>query len=717
MSFFSVLVGGMAFFGLWAWASVGIGRMQFALPDFTFGYSPFFHIFGEKRDMAYPHLFAPLDLGFITLPNRVLMGSMHLGLEEAKGGFERLAAFYAARAKGGVGLIVTGGIAPNRAGWVSPFSARIKPSVVSKHRLITEAVHQEGGLICMQILHTGRYAYHPFAVAPSAKKSPISPFKPKKLSQKGIKNTIRDYVKAAALAQKAGYDGVEIMGSEGYLINEFVAPKTNDRQDEWGGSPENRFRFPIEIVRQTRAQVGEKFILIYRLSMLDLVENGSTWEEVVLLAKAIEKAGATIINTGIGWHESRVPTIATLVPKGGFSWVTARMKGEVNIPLVTTNRINTPEVAEHILSSGQADMVSLARPFLADPDFCRKAMANKADEINTCIACNQACLDRIFQRKPATCLVNPKAANETILVSKPVSLAQKIAVIGAGMAGLSMAVTAAERGHEVHLFEKTDTIGGQFRMAATVPGKEDFKETIRYFSRQLDLLGVEVHFNWDTNEQELEPFDQVVVATGVKPRIPSITGIDHPKVLTYPEVFNGAFVGKTVAIIGAGGIGFDMAAFLAEADEEHSLENFAKTWGIDRKYTVRGALLQPKPSPSPRTIYLLQRSKGKMGGKLGKTTGWIHRRLLQFKGVKMQANVTYEKIDDAGLHLERKGKKEILPVDNVVICAGQLSENTLYDQLKQAFGDQVHLIGGAKWAGELDAERAIREGLELGLKI
>ncbi len=667
--------------------------------------------------MAYPHLFEPLDLGFITLPNRVLMGSMHIGLEEEKGGFERLAAFYAARAKGGVGLIVTGGIAPNRAGWVSPFSARMKSSVVSKHKKITDAVHAEGGRICMQILHTGRYAYHPLAVAPTARKAPISPFKPKKLSQNGIKSTIKDFVQAAALAQKAGYDGVEVMGSEGYLINEFVAPKINDRTDDWGGSPENRFRFPIEIVRQTREKVGEKFIIIYRLSMLDLVENGSTWEEVVLLAKAIEKAGATIINTGIGWHESRVPTIATLVPQGGFSWVTARMKGEVNIPLITTNRINTPEVAEKILREGQADMVSMARPFLADPNFCRKAMDNKADEINTCIACNQACLDHIFQRKAATCLVNPKAANETILVSRPTALAQKIAVIGAGMAGLAFATTAAERGHDVHLFEKADAIGGQFRMAAKVPGKADFKETIRYFQRQIELLDVKLYLNTSADVEQLADFDQVVVATGVKPRALSIEGINHPKVLTYPEVFHGAAVGKSVAIIGAGGIGFDMAAFLSESAEAHSFEHFAKTWGIDLDYATRGAFVKPDPTPSPRDIFLLQRSKGKMGKKLGKTTGWIHRRLLKFKGVNMISNVSYHKIDDAGLHLTVKGEKKLLGVDNIVICAGQVSENELFASLKSTFGDRVHLIGGAKLAGELDAQRAIREGVVLGLGI
>ena len=669
--------------------------------------------------MPYPHLFQPLDLGFVTLPNRVLMGSMHIGLEEEKGGFERLAAFYAARAKGGVGLIVTGGIAPNRAGWVSPFSARIKSSAVSKHRLITDAVHAEGGRICMQILHTGRYAYHPLAVAPSAKKSPISPFKPRKLSQNGIKSTIKDFVQAAALAQKAGYDGVEIMGSEGYLINEFVAPKVNDRQDEWGGSAENRFRFPLEIVRQTRAKVGEKFIIIYRLSMLDLVENGSSWEEVVLLAKAIEKAGATIINTGIGWHESRVPTIATLVPQGGFAWVTARMKGEVNIPLITTNRINTPEVAEKILSEGQADMVSMARPFLADPDFCRKAMENKADEINTCIACNQACLDHVFQRKAATCLVNPIAANETILVSEPTSLAQKIAVIGAGMAGLAAAVTASERGHEVHLFEKANAIGGQFRMAAKVPGKADFKETIRYFSRQMELLGVKLHLSKSVGVDDLVAlgFDQIVVATGVKPRELSIEGINHDKVLSYPEVFHGAPVGKSVAIIGAGGIGFDMAAFLSEAEGEQDFESFAKTWGIDINYDTRGAVVKPDPTPSPRTIYLLQRSKGKMGGKLGKTTGWIHRRLLKFKGVNMITGVAYDRIDHEGLHLTIKGEKQLLAVDHVVVCAGQVSENKLHESLKQKLGDKVHIIGGAKLAGELDAQRAIREGVELGLSL
>ncbi len=668
---------------------------------------------------SYPLLFQPLDLGFVTLPNRVLMGSMHIGLEEQKGGFARLAQFYAERAKGGVGLIVTGGIAPNRAGWVSPFSARMKSSLVARHQLITQAVHDEGGRICMQILHAGRYGYHPLAVAPMAVKSPISKFKPWKLSKRGIKRTIRDFVRSAELAQKANYDGIEVMGSEGYLINEFIAPYTNQRVDEWGGSMENRFRFPIEIVRQIREAVGRDFIIIYRLSMLDLVKNGSTWAEVVLLAKAIEKVGATIINTGIGWHEARIPTIATLVPQGGFSWVTARMKGEVNIPLITSNRINTPEVAESILQRGDADMVSMARPFLADPDFCRKAMENRADEINTCIACNQACLDHIFKQKPATCLVNPRAAKETIYNVTLAQIKKTVAIIGAGMAGLSAAVSAADCGHEVHLFEKSDSIGGQFRMAAKVPGKVDFKETIRYFSRQLALKQVQLHLKMTLSAEELiaKNFDEIIVATGVKPRALSIAGIDHPKVLSYPQVFNGAKVGHSVAIIGAGGIGFDMAAFLAEKEGEQSFEEFAKTWGIDMKCQVRGAIAKPDPSPSERTIFLLQRSEGKLGRKLGKTTGWIHRRLMKFKKVNMIGGVAYEKIDDAGLHISNKGVSRILPVDHVVICAGQVSENVLFENLQKQLGDQVHLIGGAKLAGELDAQRAIREGYEVGQKL
>lgn len=665
---------------------------------------------------AYPHLFAPLDLGFITLPNRVLMGSMHIGLEEKKGGFERLAAFYSARAKGGVGLIVTGGVSPNRAGWVSPFSARIKAGNVKKHKIITDAVHEAKGRICMQILHTGRYGYHPMAVGASNLKSPISPFKPKKLSSNGVKETIKDFVKAAVLAQKAGYDGVEIMGSEGYLINQFVAPKVNNRDDDWGGNPENRFRLPIEIVTQTREAVGANFILIYRLSMLDLVSNGSTWDEVVLLAKAIEKAGATIINTGIGWHESRVPTIATLVPNGAFTWITAKMKKEVSIPLITTNRINTPELADQILSEGQADMVSMARPFLADPDFCRKAAANRAEEINTCIACNQACLDQIFQQKVATCLVNPRAAYETIMISNPSQTPQKIGIVGAGMAGLSCALASAKRGHEVHLFEQAMEIGGQFRLASKIPGKDDFGQTIRYFSKQLDLNGVHIHLGMRLTKDHLlvKGFDQIVIATGVKPRQLTLDGINHPKVLSYPDVLNGATVGKSVAIIGAGGIGFDVAAFLVQSEEEESLDNFLKTWGVDATYQERGALKETAPMPSPRDVYLLQRKKGKMGAKLGKTTGWIHRRLLKLKKVNMISQVSYEKIDDTGLHLLVGGEKKVLAVENVVVCAGQVSENALFDSLKERMGNKVHLIGGAKFAGELDAQRAIKEGTELG---
>ena len=668
----------------------------------------------------YPHLFRPLDLGFMRLPNRVLMGSMHIGLEEERGGFERLAAFYEARARGGVGLIVTGGIAPNRAGQVAPFGARMTARAVAKHRLVTEAVHRAGGHICMQILHTGRYAYHPWAVAPSPLKSPISPFRPWRLSRRGILRTIRDYVRAALLARRAGYDGVEVMGSEGYLINEFTVPYTNRRRDEWGGPAAHRHRFPVTIVSQIREAVGPDFIIIYRLSMLDLVKDGSTWEEVVQLAQAIEKAGATIINTGIGWHESRVPTIATVVPRGAFTWVTQRLKGEVSIPLVATNRINTPEVAERILASGEADMVSMARPFLADPDFCNKAKEGRSDEINTCIACNQACLDHIFARKVATCLVNPQAAYETIFVSRPASRVRKIAVLGAGPAGLSFAVTAARRGHEVHLFEKADAIGGQFRLATYVPGKADFAETIRYYTRQLELAGVQVNLETNVQPEALREagFEVLVLATGVRPRTPVIEGIDHPKVLSYPEVLTGQRqVGARVAIIGAGGIGFDVAAFLTEAQGERTPDSFARTWGVDLSYAHRGALVAPDPLPSPRQVYMLQRSKTKPGGRLGKTTGWIHRRLLKLKDVRMLTGVTYDKIDDEGLHIRIDGEARLLQVDHVVICAGQEPENSILAAAKKSFSSHVHLIGGAKRATELDAQRAIREGMELGLEI
>ena len=660
----------------------------------------------------YPHLLAPLNLGFTTLKNRVLMGSMHTGLEEEKNGFERIAAYFAERARGGVGLIVTGGIAPNRAGWVSPFSAKLSTrGEMKNHRLITEAVQAEQGKICMQILHAGRYGYHPLAVAPSAIKSPISPFKPWKLSGSGVERTIRAFVRTAKLAQEAGYDGVEVMGSEGYLINQFIVSKTNKRNDQWGGSYENRIRFPVEIVRRIREAVGKDFIIIYRLSMLDLVDDGSTWEEIELLARRIEEAGATIINTGIGWHEARVPTIATMVPRGGFSWVTKRLMGKVNIPLITTNRINTPELAEQILAGGHADMVSMARPFLADPDFVKKAMEKRADEINTCIACNQACLDHVFDRKTSSCLVNPRACHETELKYVPAKVKKKIGVVGAGPAGLSFATVAAGRGHEVHLYEADSEIGGQFNLAKRIPGKEEFHETIRYFRKQVERTGVHLHLNTrvDVGLLASQGFEEVVIATGVLPRQIQLEGIDHPKVLSYIEVLKGIkAVGARVAVIGAGGIGFDVAEFLSHDGEPTSLNvaAFMEEWGVDMQYSNRGALTKPRPEPPARQIYLCQRSKGKPGAGLGKTTGWVHRTALRRRNVKMLSEVSYQRIDDQGLHIIVKGEPRILEVDHVVICAGQEPLRDLWEPLREK-GAAVHLIGGADEARELDAKRAI----------
>ncbi len=648
------------------------------------------------------------------------MGSMHTMLEEAENGFERAAIFYAERARGQVALIVTGGISPNIEGCVGPGAAKLtNVEEVAQHKLITEAVHKEYGKICMQILHTGRYAYHKNIVAPSPIKAPINMLTPREMTGEDIERTIQDYVECAALAQQAGYDGVEIMGSEGYLINQFIVKRTNHRSDEWGGDYENRIKFPIEIVRRTRERVGPDFIIIYRLSMLDLVEDGSTWPEVVQLAKAIEKAGATIINTGIGWHEARVPTIATMVPRGGFSWVTEKLMGEVNVPLVTVNRINMPGTAEDILAKGHADMVSMARPFLADADLVKKTMENRVDEINTCIGCNQACLDHTFQIQICSCLVNPRACHETELNYLPAEKKKKIAVVGAGPAGLASSTIAAERGHEVHLFEASDEIGGQFNMAKRIPGKEEFYETLRYFNKQIQLTGVHLHLNKRVNAEDLirENFDEVILATGVTPRKSGFEGEDHPKVLSYVDVlYQLKPVGKKVAIVGAGGIGFDVAEFLAHDHEAPSpsldVEAFMKEWGVDKSYARGGAIKMPEPLPPAREIYLLKRSKGKHGKDLGKTTGWIHRASLKMKEVNMISQVTYEKVDDRGLHITVNGEPKLLEVDNVVICAGQEPLRALQEPLEKA-GMKVHLVGGSDEARELDAKRAIDQGARL----
>jgi len=671
--------------------------------------------------VSYPHLLAPLDLGFTRLANRVLMGSMHTNLEEAKGGFAKLAAFYAERARGGVGLIVTGGIAPNLRGRLTPFGSQLSwPWQVGKHRKVTEAVHAAGGKIALQILHGGRYSYHPLSVAPSAVKSPITPFKPRELSGRAVRATIRDYARCAALAQRAGYDGVEIMGSEGYLINQFIAARTNRRTDAWGGSYENRMRFPVEIVKAVREAVGKDFIIIFRLSMLDLVPEGSTWEEVVQLAKALEAAGATILNTGIGWHEARVPTIGAMVPRGAYAWVTKKLKGEVAIPLITTNRINSPEVAEELLADGCADMVSMARPLLADPEFVKKAADGRALDINTCIACNQACLDHVFQQKRATCLVNPRACFETELVFEPVIAPKRLAVVGGGAAGLSFACHAAERGHVVSLFEAAPELGGQLNLAKRVPGKEEFYETLRYFGRRLATAGVTLRLGERATPESLAPFDEVILATGVQSRTPDIPGVDHPKVISYPDLLSGRKVaGRTVAIIGAGGIGFDVAEFLVQVEHAPQVDRYLREWGVDAAHAHRGGLLPAVQGSEPaRKVHLLQRKTDRMGADLGKTTGWIHRATLKAMKVKMQGGIHYERIDDEGLWI-RDGKDagaKCLAVDSIILCAGQVSERSLVAPL-QAVGKPIHLIGGADLAAELDAQRAIRQGAELAAKI
>ncbi|NQY64803.1 MAG: FAD-dependent oxidoreductase [Alteromonadaceae bacterium] len=661
----------------------------------------------------YPHLMEPLDLGFRIIKNRSLMGSMHTNLEEAPNGFVRMAAYYAERAAGGIGIIVTGGFAPNLEGGGMPNATMIATiEDIEKHRLITDAVHKEDGVICMQILHTGRYAYHPQLVSCSPLRAPINQFVPKELDEDGIEKQIKDFVSCAVNAQTAGYDGVEIMGSEGYFINQFICKRTNKRTDRWGGSYQNRIRLALEIVRRTREAVDEEFILIFRLSMLDLVEDGSTWEEVVELAKGIEQVGATIINTGIGWHEARVPTISTSVPRAAFVEITKRLKSEVNIPLCTTNRINTPEVAEEILSEGNADIISMARPLLADSQFMVKAAANKADEINTCIGCNQACLDHIFQMKLVSCLVNPQACHETELIITPAVNVKKVAVVGAGPAGLAAATTAAKRGHDVTLFEADNKIGGQFNIAKEVPGKEEFEETIRYFNKQIDLTGVKLKLNTKASAEDLTDFDEVLLATGIIPRLPEIPGVENEKVMTYLDVLRDKKpVGKRVAIIGAGGIGFDVGEFLSHQGKSTSLDKAAymKEWGVDLNYSTPGGLISPEVEPSPREVFLIQRKSTKVGDGLGKSTGWIHRTVLKNKGVKMIKGAQYTKIDDEGLHLLVDDQEQLLSVDNIIICAGQNSQRELQAQL-ESFKVKVTLIGGADVAVELDAKRAIKQG-------
>ena len=674
----------------------------------------------SEPSSAYPHLLAPLDLGFTRLKNRVIMGSMHTGLEEAKNGFERLAAYYAERARGGVGLIVTGGISPNQQGLTFSGAAALdKADKVAQHRLVTDAVHQAGSKICMQILHTGRYAYSPNAIAPSAIKAPINAFIPKAVSSEEIEQQIEDFAYSAKLAQQAGYDGVEVMGSEGYFLNQFIVTRTNQRDDEWGGSYDNRTRLAIEVVKRVRAAVGEKFIIIYRLSMLDLVPEGSNLSEVIQLGKAIEQAGASIINTGIGWHEARIPTIATKVPRAAFTWVTHAVRKHLTVPVITSNRINTPEVAERVLANGDADLISMARPFLADPEFVNKAAANQAERINTCIGCNQACLDHVFNGKTSSCLVNPRACEETRIIIAPTQAIKTIAIVGAGPAGLACAVTAAERGHKVTLYDAASEIGGQFNIAKRIPGKEEFSETLRYFEVRLKELNVEVKLNTSLTTQALNQMqvDELVLATGVSPRQLALPGHNHAKVLNYLEVIKGLNVGPKVAIIGAGGIGFDVAEFLTHGTHEPStnVTQFMSQWGIDMTMQARGGVAEIPQNieASPREIYLLQRKTSKVGAGLGKTTGWVHRTGLQQKKVNMLAGCEYQAIDDQGLHLTVGGEAQVLDVDHIIVCAGQDPNQSLSQGLERPY----HLIGGAQKASQLDAKRAIRQGTLLAIEL
>ncbi|WP_305091965.1 NADPH-dependent 2,4-dienoyl-CoA reductase [Prescottella sp. R16] len=670
---------------------------------------------------SFPHLLSPLDVGPVTLRNRVVMGSMHTGLEDRARNTRRLAAFYAERARGGVGLIVTGGYAPNRTGWLLPFGAKLTNRFEARrHRAITAAVHDAGGRIALQILHAGRYSYQPLSVSASSIKAPINPFRPRRLTARGVRWQLRNFVRCATLAQSAGYDGVEIMGGEGYFINQFLCERTNRRRDEWGGTPEKRRRLAVEIVRRTRAAVGPDFLILFRLSMADLVEGGQTWDEIVALAQEIETAGANVINTDIGWHESRVPTIVTSVPRAAFVDVTEKLAKHVSIPVVASNRINMPEVAEEILERGAAQLISMARPMLADPDWVRKAEAGNSDEINTCIACNQACLDHAFANEHVSCLLNPRAGRETELTLLPTRRKKRVAVVGAGPAGLAAALNLAERGHAVTLFEARDDIGGQFAIARRIPGKEEFAETVRYYRRRLDRTGVDLRLGTRITAPELldSRFAEVVVATGVTPRIPDIPGIDHPSVLSYADVVrDGAPVGRRVAVIGAGGIGVDVSEFLTH---DHSptldLAAWKREWGVTDPEAAPGALTTPQPAPSPREVFLLQRSPGRIGAGLAKTTGWVHRATLKAKGVQEISGVTYDRVDDAGLHITVDGRSRLLAVDTVVVCAGQESVRDLVDELTVA-GMPTHVIGGADVAAELDAKRAIEQGTRLAARI